>query len=200
MIAVAQRTALDAAEEVAAAIGDGPVGVYVLGSVSLGAFEPGSSDLDMVAVFERLSTEEVDGLAARVLEVDVSPARQLELVVYAAGSIALNLNTEPLRVEHEPAADEWFWFVLDRAIGSRSAVALSGPPFAEALPPPERGEVLAALAESLRWHDRAEPSSRNALLNALRTLHWLETDDWIGKPEAARRLLERVRESVEAAR
>jgi predicted nucleotidyltransferase len=197
---VAERTALDAAADVGAAIGEEAIGVYVLGSVALGAFQPGSSDLDMIAVFDELSHDEADRLAARVLEVEVAPARQLELVVYGAGTIVLNLNTDPLLVEHAPKDDEWFWFVLDRAIGETRAIPLHGPPLAEVLAPVARDDVLSALAASLDWHERHEPTSRNTVLNAARSLHWLETGEWVAKPKAARALLVRVRAAVEAAR
>ena len=200
MTQVAERTALHAAADVAAAIGEEALGVYVLGSVALGAFEAGSSDLDMIAVFDELAREGVDRLAERVVDVDVAPARQLELVVYGGGRIVLNLNTDPLRVEHTPKDDEWFWFVLDRAIGETRAIPLHGPPLAEVLAPVAREDVLAALAASLDWHERHEPTSRNTVLNAARSLHWLETGEWVAKPEAARALLGRVRAAVEAAR
>jgi predicted nucleotidyltransferase len=197
MTIVAERTVPAAAHRVAAALGEEPAAVYLLGSVALGAFEPGTSDLDMVAVFDPpLGRREKEALVERVLEVDLAPARQLELVAYAGGEVILNLNTDPLRVEDTPAPEEWFWFVLDRAIAQEHALALSGPPWRELFDDVSRPQALAALEASLDWHERHEPASGNAVLNAVRGWRWVETGDWVSKPEAARWLLGRVREEV----
>jgi predicted nucleotidyltransferase len=197
MTIVADETALAAAHRVADALGDEAVAVYVVGSVSLDAFEPVRSDLDMVAVFDHLERPAIDAIVARVLDVDLAPARQLELVVYAGGEIVLNLNApEPLRVEYETAEDEWFWFVLDRAIAQANAIALSGPPWSELFPRVTRDEALPALEASLAWHEEHEPRGPNTALNALRTRCWLETDRWVSKPEALRWFLQDTRNAL----
>ncbi|MBD0329183.1 MAG: DUF4111 domain-containing protein [Thermoleophilia bacterium] len=170
---------------------------YVHGSAVRGAFDPATSDLDVYAVVAReLTADERRHLRRRVAALSV-PARQLELVVYtraeAAGSQPrYELNTgDPV--------DDAFWFVLDRAAAEQTAVALTGPPWADVFAPVAREDVLAALAEGLDWQDEHEPTSRSSLLNACRSWAWLETGRWLSKPEAAAWLRERVRERIEAA-
>lgn len=203
-VLAAERTALDAARRVAAALGADVHAAYAIGSVATGGFESGTSDLDVVAVLaDRPARGELIQLVERVRAVDVSPARGLELVVYADGELVLNLNTGPGMNEHvglEPAEEPAFWFVLDRAAAQDHAVALAGPPWLDVFPPVTRAEVLDALADSLRWHEANEPASRNTALNTVRTWHWLETGRWVSKPDAARWLAARVREAVEQAR
>ena len=204
MTPVAERTALDAARDVVAALGDGAAAAYLIGSAATGAFEPGVSDLDVVGVLpERPSREWLDRLVERVRAVDVAPARGLELVLYAGDELVLNLNTGPGMQEHvgyqardEPA----FWFVLDRAAAQASAVALVGPPWEEHFEPVERRAVLEALHESIGWHEQNEPASRNAALNAVRAWRYAETGEWLTKRDAAAWLLARARAAVEAAR
>ena len=64
---VAERTALDAARAVAAALGDRVTAAYAVGSAAVGGFRPGSSDLDVVAVAaEPLSRREKEEIVALV--------------------------------------------------------------------------------------------------------------------------------------
>jgi len=204
MTPVAERTALDAAHEVVEALGDGVAAAYVIGSVSYGGFEPGRSDLDLVAVWDGpLARGEKEALVERVRALDFAPARGLELVVYAEGERALNVNTGPGMEEHvgyEPADDPGFWFVLDRAVAQEHALALVGPPWGDVFPRVSRDETLAALEESLRWHEANEPRSANTLLNALRAWRYAETGDLVSKPAATEWLLERVRAALREAR
>ncbi|MDQ3875765.1 MAG: DUF4111 domain-containing protein [Actinomycetota bacterium] len=191
-----EQSVLTAAHRVAAALGDEPAAIYVVGSAAVSEFEAGRSDLDMVAVFDRqLPRPEIEGVVERVLDVDVSPARVLELVVYAAGELVLNLNTrragsaDDPRVEYGPREDEWFWFVIDRAIAEQHAYVLSGAPWRDVFPATSRENVLKALEAALHWHAMHRPRDRNTLLNALRARHYVETGEWISKREAQERLL-----------
>jgi hypothetical protein len=175
--------------------------VYLLGSAALGAYEQGTSDLDVVAVTSRsLSLEERRALT-EAAEAIPCPARKLELVVYPRGSDEweINLNTGE-HVSFDTTEEPGFWFVLDRAIAEQHAVPLQGPPWTELFPPVRREDVVDAVAQSLVWHAEHEPASRNTVLNTVRSWRWLETGDWGTKPEAARWLLERVRAEVEEAR
>ena len=199
MTVTAERTALEAAREVLSALGSVRA-AYVIGSTATGAFEPGSSDLDLVIVLEGEPTrDELAALAERLREVDVSPARGLELVAYAGGEVVLNVNTGPGMTEHVGYAgeDPEFWFLLDRAMAERHAVVLTGPDWSVSFPAVPREQVVAALRASLDWHQIEEPASRNAVLNTLRTWRWLETGDWVSKPEAARWLRGRVDAQLE---
>ncbi len=175
--------------------------VYLVGSGALGAFEPESSDVDVVAVTARpLSDDEKRAVVAAAESVAV-PARKLELVVYPRGSDRweVNLNTGE-KVSLDASEDPAFWFVLDRAIAEQHAVPLLGPQWSDLFDPVPRAAVLDALREALEWHERHEPAARSALLNLCRTWAWLETGRWISKPEAASWLRSRVRHAIEEAR
>ena len=200
---MAERTPIDAARAAVAALGDAVDAAYVIGSAATGGFEAESSDLDVVGVLRGSPAREELARQAMALQgVDVSPARGLELVAYAGGQVVLNVNTGPGMTEHVGLAgdDPAFWFVLDRAIAEQHAIALVGPPWAERFAAVPRDEVLAALRESLDWHDAAEPASRNAVLNALRTWRWLETGEWVSKPDAFAWLVARLRAGLRTSR
>ena len=189
-------TPVDAAHALVAALGDSVQAAYAIGSVATGDFEPGSSDLDVVVVLRGSpSLTGLSALADAARAVDFMPARGLELVAYAGGEVVLNVNTGPGMTEHVGFAgdDPAFWFVLDRAIAEQHAVPLLGPPWAESFPPVPREQVLEALRESLDWHDAVEPASRNAVLNAVRAWRWLETGEWVSKPEGFDWLAGRIR-------
>ena len=203
MTVLAERTALDAARDVAAALG--PVrAAYAVGSTSTGGFRPGTSDLDVVAVLGgRPTPVELEALVERARSVNVAPARGLELVVYADGELVLNLNTGPglpERVDYGEPEGEEFWFVLDRAVAQHHAIALRGAPWRDVFPPVTRAEVLDALAASLRWQEEHHPDSGASALSTIQTWRWLDTGEWVSKPAALAWLRARVRERVEEAR
>lgn len=180
---------------------------YLIGSTATGAFEPGRSDIDVYVVTrESLEDAEKRQLVERI-EALVCPARKLELVVYSRDQASgpdprfeLNLNTGE-HVAFTPDTglpQEWScWYVLDRAIAEHKAVPLVGPPWAEVFAPVRREQVLRAIEESLEWQDRHDPTGRSSILNALRSWRWLETGDWISKPDAAHWLRGRVRAALE---
>ena len=181
-----------------ATLGDDLVGVYAGGSYALDDYRPGSSDLDVaVVVREPLAREAKQALVEAVRhEALPCPARGLELVVYSARAAAapsaaadfeLNVNTGArmdFRAELEPG-EEWHWFAIDRAILRQRGVALTGPPPHLAFAEIAREDLLAALAESVRWHGAVEPASENARLNALRALRYVRTGEWTSKRAAS---------------
>jgi predicted nucleotidyltransferase len=158
--------------------------VYLHGSAAIGAYEPGRSDVDVIAVTSRsLNVTERHALAVAVEAVPV-PARKLELVVYPLGSDRweINLNTG----EHlglDPDAEPAFWFVLDRAIAEQHAVPLVGPPWAELFEPEPRAAIEAALDEVVRFDGWDDPRGRE--LAAARARIWRESGRWASKLEAA---------------
>jgi hypothetical protein len=182
---------------------------YVIGSAASDAFEPGRSDLDVYAVTrESLQDATKRELVERIEALDC-PARKLELVVYAREEASrpnprfeLNLNTGE-HVAFTPDTglpEEWpCWYVLDRAAAERHAVPLVGPPWADLFAPVTHDQVLDAIEESLEWQEQHDPIGRSSVLNALRSWHWLETGDWVSKPEAASWLRSRVRAALEEA-
>ena len=157
--------------------------VYLVGSAALGAYEPGRSDVDVVAVTGRsLSLEERRSLAEAV-EAIPCPARRLELVVYPRGSTAweVNLNTGD-HVSFDPRGEPGFWFVLDRAIAEQHALALHGPPWAELFEPESRASIEAALDQALAFDGWDDP--RDAGLAQARAQIWRETGRWVSKRDA----------------
>lgn len=174
---------------------------YLFGSAAMGAFEPGRSDVDVIVVTARPLSEDEKQAVVDAAEALEPATRKLELVVYARGSdrYELNFNSGEL-ISFDPANDPPFWFVLDRAIAEDHAVPLHGPPWSEVFEPVSRDAVLRAIEEALEWQEREDPLGRSSVLNACRAWRWLETGDWVTKPEAARWLRERVRAAAEAAR
>jgi predicted nucleotidyltransferase len=175
--------------------------VYLVGSGALGDWQPGASDVDVIAVTSRSLSLEERRAVVEAAESVPSPARKLELVVYPRGGDAweLNLNTGE-HVSYDPAGEPAFWFVLDRAIAEQHAVALLGPAWSELFEPVPREAVLGALAQALDWQEREEPTSRSSVLNAVRAWAWLQTGEWLGKPAAAAWLRDRVRAALEEER
>jgi Domain of unknown function (DUF4111)/Nucleotidyltransferase domain len=190
-------------------LGDELVGAYLIGSLALGGYEPGRSDVDVAAVVEReLSVEVKEAVVAACRHEALGcPARKLELVLYAQGrmpAFELNLNTgagEPLHAGFDPSAEPAFWFVLDLAIAHANAEALAGPPPAEVLPGVARGELEAAVRESLQWFLAHDAPPDDLVLNAARTRRFLDEGVWSSKVEAGEWALRRLpdREVVEAA-
>jgi predicted nucleotidyltransferase len=173
--------------------------VYLVGSAASGAFDDVRSDVDVVAVTEAELTEAERLSLVRAVEALPVPARKLELVVYSREGAAapepswqINLNTG----EHftfDPHDESPHWFVIDRAIAEQHAVPLYGPRWHELFAPVERERVLEAIEQSLAWQEAEDPVGRSSVLNNVRAWHWLETGEWVSKPEAAAALREKLR-------
>ena len=159
--------------------------VYLFGSAAQGAYEHGRSDVDVIAVTSRPSTQAEKQALADAAQSLPCPARKLELVVYARGAERheLNVNTGEL-VHFDPDDDPDFWFVIDRAIAEQHSIALLGPPWSEVFEPVPRDAVEAALTEAVAFEgwDRG-----SAALAAARARIWRETGEWVSKREAAER-------------
>ena len=130
------------AEALARILGTDLVGVYFVGSVALGGYVPGESDIDIAAVSSAALTDpQRQSVASAVVEASAAcPARGLEFTLYrreVAGSRPAGADFEvnanggprmPTAVHMDPASEPGFWYVLDRAIAHRSGLAISGPP------------------------------------------------------------------------
>jgi hypothetical protein len=89
------------------------------------------------------------------------------------------------RVDEAPGDIVGFWFAIDRAILRDHGVPLHGPPAAELFAPIPREAVLPLLAESVRWHrDSAVPVGSDVVLNTARSLHFVDTGQWVSKRAA----------------
>jgi predicted nucleotidyltransferase len=160
--------------------------VYVLGSAAQGAYEHGRSDVDVVAVTARPSTQAEKEALATAAESLPCPARKLEFVVYARGAERheLNVNTGEL-VHFDPDDDAAFWFVLDRSIAEQHSIALLGPSWNEVFDSVPRETVAKALDEASSFTAWDDP--RGAEIAAARARIWRETGEWVSKAEARSR-------------
>ncbi|MFR9779114.1 aminoglycoside adenylyltransferase domain-containing protein [Micromonospora sp. MS34] len=202
-----------------AVLGDNLVGAYAAGSVGLGAYQPGRSDVDVALV----TAGPVTGPAKRELVARLRheslpcPARGLELVAYrrdVAGSgipdpgFEVELNTGaamPFRATYDPAerpaADGWFWYALDRSILRQAGLALLGPPPVEVFADPAPADLRGLLVTALDWWlalptpagDAPAPGAEDAVLGACRSLVRVRTGAWLSKVDAGRWLMARGR-------
>ncbi|QLQ36057.1 nucleotidyltransferase domain-containing protein [Micromonospora robiginosa] len=195
-------------------LGDELAGAYAAGSLGLGAYQPGRSDVDVALLVAAPPT-----VAAKRTLVDrlrheslPCPARGLELVVYrrdvaASGTpepgFELELNTGatmPFRATYDPvdrpAADGRFWYALDRSILRQSGLTLLGPPAADAFADPDPATLRSLLVDALRWWlalptppgDAPAPGAEDAVLGACRALVRCRDGVWLGKVDAGRRV------------
>ena len=161
----------------------GVLEAFVLGSAASGDFDPVKSDLDVVVVVERPLAAEREPLVQRIAQLE-PPGRGLELVLYVQGAqppnYELNVNDGEER-PNEPA----FWFVLDAAVAQeRSKPLRRGRPWSDFFAPVSDDAVRGAMRESLAWSERQPPDDEFALLNAIRSRHYLEHGEWITKTQA----------------
>ena len=176
------------------------LGAYFVGSIALGGYVRGESDIDIVAVCRHEVGEETKkALADRLLEATIScPARGLEFTLYRAevassppkdADFELNVNGGPRMARQVRLS--WhdqprFWYVLDRAIAHRHGIAVSGPPSAEAFSRIPRQLLLEVMGESMRWHREHEKATLYSVLNASRAWRFAVEDVLGSKLDGAR--------------
>ncbi|MFC9324022.1 aminoglycoside adenylyltransferase domain-containing protein [Kitasatospora sp. NPDC057015] len=179
------------------------VSVLAVGSLALGDYRPGRSDVDVTVVVE----PSVPGPVLRELAGALAhprlpcPAAGLELVVYdrdfagRASGLAgylLDLNTGPLlpgRASFDPARAPAFWYVIDRSVAHRAGVVLFGRPAREVIAPPAAADVLAAVRASVREHTEGTGHlADNRVLNGCRSVVFCRTGRWTAKRVAAREI------------
>ena len=161
---------------------DDLIGVYFVGSIALGGYVAGESDIDIAAVTERGLDDEKKRMAAgAVLETTTScPARGLEFSLYRRevvrsptrdAAFEVNVNGGP-RMDSltrlDPGGQPGFWYVIDRAIAHRCGQPILGPPPAELFAEVPRPVLLQAMTDSVRWHRRHEKATLYSVLNAAR--------------------------------
>jgi hypothetical protein len=175
------------------------VGVYLFGSASYDAYEPGLSDLDVQAIVKNpLETDEKQAIICRLSKESLPcPATKLEFVVYAQSSVnpanrhpafELNLNTGPHQSDHislDPANESSHWFLLDIAMGLQLGRCLYGAAVTEAFGAIPRRWVLQGMADSLEWHQANEANSTNSVLNACRSWRYIATGEFCSKLDGA---------------
>jgi hypothetical protein len=180
----------DVAGVLRGALGLDLVGVYFVGSVALGGYVPGESDVDIIGVTRSEIAQMLRQPIADVV-VDITPscpARGLEFTLYRSDVVAqppdgadfeVNANGGP-RMERtihlDPRAEAGFWYVLDRAIAHRYGIAIVGPPAAGVFADVERSTLLDAMAQSMRWHREHEKATLYSVLNACRAWRFAVED------------------------
>ncbi|MEY2431078.1 MAG: hypothetical protein QOC92_803 [Acidimicrobiaceae bacterium] len=180
-------------------LGDALVGIYYVGSIALGGYVAGESDIDIVAVSARaIPDQEKPSIASAVVDTTMScPTRGLEFTLYrrevaesspVGADFELNANGGPrmARAIHlESRAEPRFWYVLDRAIAHRCGVVIGGPPPAEVFAEVPRRLLLDVMIESMRWHREHEKATLYSVLNASRAWRFAAEDTLGSKLEGA---------------
>ncbi len=193
------RFGVGVADAVAGVLGVDLVGVYFVGSVAVGGYVPGESDVDVVAVSEvALSDQQRRSIASAIVDASARcPARGLEFTMYCrdvAGSqpkgadFEVNVNGGPrmdTAIHLEPGSEPGFWYVLDRAIAYRSGVAIVGPPPRTIFVEVPRDTLLGAMHQSMVWHRANERGTFYSVLNACRAWRYAEEDVLGSKLEGA---------------
>jgi hypothetical protein len=187
------------ASVLARTLGDQLVGVYFVGSVALGGYVPGESDVDIAAVSESaLSERRKRTVAAAIVDLaTVCPARGIEFTLYRSGvagsapkgaDFEVNANAGPrmpVALQFDATTEKSFWYVLDRAIAYRSGLAISGPPPRTVFHDVPRRTLLEAMSESMTWHRAHEKATLYSVLNACRAWRFAEEDILGSKLEGA---------------
>jgi hypothetical protein len=180
-------------------LGGNLVGAWYVGSVALGGYVPGQSDVDIAAVSEVALTEQRKrDVAAAIVEVSrTCPARGVEFTLYrreVAGSTPRGAGFEvnanggprmPTAIHLDPEAESGFWYVLDRAIAHRAGLVISGPPASEVFADVSRRALLDAMYESMEWHRVHEKATLYSVLNACRAWRFADVDVLGSKLEGA---------------
>ncbi|WP_329500580.1 DUF4111 domain-containing protein [Kitasatospora herbaricolor] len=177
------------------------VSVLAVGSLALGDYRPGRSDVDVTVVVEpSVSGAVLRGLAETLAHPRLPcPAAGLELVVYdrdfagrASGRAGylLDLNTGPLltgRASFDPVPSPAFWYVIDRSVAHQAGRALFGRAAGEVIAPPAAADLLTAVRASVREHGEGEGHlADNRVLNGCRSVLFCRTGRWTAKRAAGR--------------
>jgi hypothetical protein len=158
------------------------IGAYFVGSIALGGYVAGESDIDILAVASvpvplDLKCRIADGLLQSAMQ---CPARGLEFTLYRREVVArlsegadfeVNVNGGPRMartINLDARAEPSFWYVLDRAVAHRSGIRILGPAAVEVFADVGRATLLEAMAESMRWHREHEKATLYSVLNASR--------------------------------
>ncbi|WP_317985693.1 aminoglycoside adenylyltransferase domain-containing protein [Streptomyces sp. 5-10] len=193
------------------------VSVLAVGSLALGDYRHGRSDVDVTVVVEpSLPGSALHDLAGALAHPHLPcPAAGLELVVYGtdfvrhpsgAAGYLLDLNTGPLlpdRADVDAARSPAFWYVIDRSVAHQTGLTLFGRPAREVIAAPDRPDLLAAVRASVREHSDGEGHlADNRVLNGCRSVVFCRTGHWMAKRTAAREVAlaeEEFRPLIEAA-
>jgi hypothetical protein len=183
-------------------LGDDLVGLYLYGSAVAGGFDPGVSDLDLVAITRRpvadLDLPGLDGVHRKVVDRDRGWSDRLEIVYVSLDALAGGAGSrDPLAVisPGEPfhvtgPASDWLqnWY-----LARETGIALFGPSAADVMPPVSRPDFLAAVGRYLEYL-RRNGDLAYAVLSACRAVRTLQTGAHCSKQEGAAWVRERMPE------
>jgi predicted nucleotidyltransferase len=191
----------DLVSSIHTALGDDLVGIYLYGSYVSGGFDPGISDLDLVAVtsaeVETIDLRRLDGVHQDViarhpdwvdrLEVVYVGRATLEAFRTSPGRLAVISPGEPFHLRDEPVF-EWVqnWYLV-----RETGIVLFGPPAAAVIPPVAWGEFAAAAVRyaeqiSSEHLEDASPSAiAYAVLTMCRALMTVQTQAHVSKQDGA---------------
>jgi hypothetical protein len=193
---------------VANVLGDNLVGAHVHGSLALGSFEPGESDVDFLVATERdLAAGEIERLAELHDELgELMDGSYLPRDVFR--------RFDPARVMHPHIESRGGRLVVDhhggetviyRYVLRKQGIALCGPPAAELIDPVSAGDLRWGVCDVLRnwWRPMLDhPPERlldaryraYAVVTMCRVRFTLLTGEVASKTEAARWALQHVDE------
>ncbi len=188
-------------------LGAGFVGAYLHGSLAMGAFDPGRSDIDVLAVCAgSLPAPERRRLGDALVALD-RPGSDLEFSLVTEAAVrtpspapafevhVTSHDQPPVVVGGEEAADRDL--VIHFAMSRERGRALAGPDPKVLFPAPDRALLLEAFLADLRWardegaaaweghREPALSSMAYRVLNAARSWRYLETGALGSKVEGA---------------
>jgi hypothetical protein len=185
--------------------GDDVVGVYTTGSLALGDYRPGRSDIDLMAVVAESESLDLRRKLAQQLDHRVlgCPAAGLEFVLYPLETVGrptmdagylLNLNTGaalPPVTSFDPGRGPAFWYAIDRAITYQSGASLYGPPAPQLFAALPFDDLLRVVIASVEAHSDPKEGHLldNAVLNGCRASSFARDHRWYAKVDAAKRTL-----------
>jgi hypothetical protein len=190
--------------------GDHVVGVYTTGSLALGDYRPGRSDIDLMAVVA--GSPDLDLRRQLVHQLDhqvlACPAAGLEFVLYPLITVSrptldagylINFNTGPALppvTSFDPGDGPAFWYAIDRAITRQSGASLHGPPAQQLFAALPYDDLLHIVIASVEAHSDPQEGHLldNAVLNGCRALSFAHDRRWYAKIDAAERTLPMVGE------
>ncbi|HEX6800699.1 MAG TPA: aminoglycoside adenylyltransferase domain-containing protein [Ktedonobacterales bacterium] len=189
---------------VRAALGDQLVGIYLEGSLALGAFDPASSDVDfVVATRDDLPPGAVERLRVmhNTLEASGLPyAQRLEGAYIPCAALR---RYDPAHARHPTIGTVWDFqiapfdenWILKYSILHEQGIAVWGPPPAALIEPVSPDELRRAVRSQLRdvWAPRATDCAwlrereyqAFSILTLCRALHTLRHGTLASKPRAA---------------
>ena len=181
-------------------LGDQLVGLYLYGSVVTSGFEPGLSDIDLLAAtagdVDDVTLQRLREMHAAIvawhpawedrIEVAYLSCEGLQTFRDRRTSMAIISPGEPLH--YRSAGADWLmnWYLV-RERGR----TLFGPPPAELIPPIATDALIEALREHARWRARTMedvrglPAQSYTVLTMCRTLRTHQTGQLVSKREAA---------------